>query len=1494
MAQPKNYERDSNGIRLDNGGMNTVLPTEVIPPGKYPYLQNVRKFVDGKMTSRPPQTTAIETASFPVNSIRRLNDSTPDGPPSGSVLIYGDTFGNLYAGATKILSLALSGNMLNMVPFRPNASVQPWMYVSDRVALYKVRSDGLVRKTGIKEPQTAPSVSTQSITASGTVSIPGTTRPWSNVSGQNAAYNYGDTGDGTNPVIILTSVAGSKITINVVGSVIIGGVGYVASDAGPTGPSNPGHYVISSFSTILVAAFTDSSGNIIAGSPSAPSVISVGSSITLTVPSGATQLQLGVDGTGGSFSANSGSFTASYTITTSAVTPTVGLIGNVTAYYWGDSPHSGPTAQYIWKNAADTGGSGTVRDISTAAGSTTGNSLIFDSAGSDGTQPVEWTTLNTDGTPSGQKVVFSPALESEGYQDFNMCIVGNIFIPAGGTYNISISYKDNVLWGIGNNASWSGSGSTTGGFGQTMTVVNKLPLLPAPVISGSGGVVGHQSVAVTFPAAGIYPIEIDWDYWYHSGRTLVVQCNGATIAPMTTSVKINVQYRYRFRASESGARSNPSPASVQQQIPAIANTVTPEWSSDPQVDKVDFFRIDSNLDNWTFCATGPNTNPPTPITDTSLDADIANNEILEFDNYEPFPSIDLPRKGTCNVIGGVIHWASGDQFNLRWLPGTQVLIGSPQQNAYKLYNRPTSTTTMIATGVPDGINLVFEIPEPILAAQPLASTWGPSDNIPYQFGCYDPLRPGTLYYGKAYNPDSAPQTNQIEVTHPSEILMNGVMCDGVSVLMSTENAWTIYPTYTNAYATVQGVSGQAFTLIKAPVERGLYIRPAIATNGKVIVFRAKDSIRIMSAQGGDQSITDDIRNLFPQAGENPSSAPSPVTIGGYTVNPPNDGVAESQSLSIVQDYIYYDYQDVNGVRVTLVYDIHAKGWMVDVYQWPVIRHYLDEGKIVNGTLLGCQDNTIRNLSNTNGAEVGQCAVLTRCENFGDARSLHQIGDVFYRAQIQNGSTVNIALYGDRYQSALTGYVPNVLNGNGKIQPYIVDWSTSIGPEVLDIASIFTWPLGDNTFIELWQPNWIDKPESVNDRVTDWDDCGYLGAKFVQGLVLEADTNGVGKILYVQDSDTMTLTLVDQDPVVFSGQSVQTFTFNTPIIAHSLRIVSSDGVSWRMWGVQWIYEKYAEKVDDIVSDFESPNGGKAMFVQGFLLEADTQNQAKNISVQNGDDLTMHVPDQSPATFNGRSYKVFTFSTPFIAHSLRLLGLEPQTGIVTWRKFNLQWIFEPYAESADDIVSDFQSPGGGAAMFIQGFILEADTGNVVKSFDVQSGDDLSIHMPDSDPVAFNGRTTKAFSFNPPFVAHSVRLLGQGTVAWRKFNLQWVFQPYPEAVTNYQTEPSSHGFKGFLHIREFNLAYISTAPVSLILTFDQWPSITLTFPSSNGSMAKVKMPCYTNKFKTVAYQVISTQPVRIFKGMCEVKVGVWGRSGSYENINPFGGPSTDAAPI
>jgi hypothetical protein len=424
------------------------------------------------------------------------------------------------------------------------------------------------------------------------------------------------------------------------------------------------------------------------------------------------------------------------------------------------------------------------------------------------------------------------------------------------------------------------------------------------------------------------------------------------------------------------------------------------------VDLCDYYRIDSVVSDFTYVATGPNDNLGgggfnTQIVDLLLDTQLGN-QLLELDNFEPFPSIDVPQKGICNVSAGVITWVSGGaikgntiQFNLRWLAGTIIEIGSPTSLAYTMIARPTSTTTIAIPDVPDGTGLQYVIEEPILANQPLPYMFGPTDNINFTLAVGDPLRPGTLYWCKGSNLDSAPDTNQMDVTHPSEPLVNGAMSAGRGVLFSTERAWIILPNFFNALATATGTSGSTWTLQDTGITRGLYIPRCLAIEGGGnIFFRVKDGIHFSPQGGASKSITDE--DLYPLFQHENQAAPVPVTIGGFTAYPPNDNLPQLQKFEIADGYLYYDYVDATGNGRTLVFDIQAMGWVIDAYSIPVTCHRLEEG-VANGTYVGCSDGTIRQMS-ASGTETATAAVMMPAFDAGDTRANKHWGDLYIEAE----------------------------------------------------------------------------------------------------------------------------------------------------------------------------------------------------------------------------------------------------------------------------------------------------------------------------------------------------------------------------------------------------------------------------------------------------------------------------------------------------------------
>jgi hypothetical protein len=235
----------------------------------------------------------------------------------------------------------------------------------------------------------------------------------------------------------------------------------------------------------------------------------------------------------------------------------------------------------------------------------------------------------------------------------------------------------------------------------------------------------------------------------------------------------------------------------------------------------------------------------------------------------------------------------------------------------------------------------------------------------------------------------------------------------------------------------------------------------------------------------------------------------------------------------------------------------------------------------------------------------------------------------------------------------------------------------------------------------------------------------------------------------------------------------------------------------------------------------------------------------------------------------------------------------TILYTWQP---SWIPKP--ENIYDRVSDWVDLEG--AKFIQGYSIMADSFNVPKTLQLQSGDDQSIHSLVEIPsggIAFNKQTRKVFSC-VPFIAHTVRRVSDDGVAWRVFEEEPIFQPFPELQMNWTTELTSLEGVGFQHLRYMNVAYLSTTPITLVFNVDTGNGSiapnTITIPSSGGTQAKLFMQMSFNKWKLIGFTATSSSSFRLWLPDLELWCRSWGSSASYRQLKPFGGNSSPSAPV
>jgi hypothetical protein len=329
--------------------------------------------------------------------------------------------------------------------------------------------------------------------------------------------------------------------------------------------------------------------------------------------------------------------------------------------------------------------------------------------------------------------------------------------------------------------------------------------------------------------------------------------------------------------------------------------------------------------------------------DDASDAAATVGEPLDFDNFEPWPSVDVPLTLTVGVAGVTSITVVGTAIQIlgpstaflqsgpRWLGGTLITLDG--QSTYTLWNRPTPIAgglqmrTVENMGAPSPTTVFIE--EPIVANQPNPFLVGPdSFGVIYAMG--DPLRPGFVSVSKQYAPDMT-ANNVLDLTPPSEPMMGGQVIDGITALASSARWWQLQqPGFTTATQWLK---------VEIPAGRGLAAPYGHCTDGKFIYFWANDGIYAMIMGFPAQSLTDaDIGNIFPHDG----IAGQDITYNGSTVYAPAYRCSEEFRLTIANNMLRAHYVDSNDNRRTLIFDMSLgsdgnarNAWSVENYNDPI-------------------------------------------------------------------------------------------------------------------------------------------------------------------------------------------------------------------------------------------------------------------------------------------------------------------------------------------------------------------------------------------------------------------------------------------------------------------------------------------------------------------------------------------------------------------------------
>lgn len=537
-----------------------------------------------------------------------------------------------------------------------------------------------------------------------------------------------------------------------------------------------------------------------------------------------------------------------------------------------------------------------------------------------------------------------------------------------------------------------------------------------------------------------------------------------------------------------------------------------------------------------------------------------------FDFYQPFTFLDTPKSGTCNIVGTKFTKISGDNLNISWPRGVQVLINGKLN---QLYTNPSSTTQVELekdmgnlTGVP------FEIKSPLLTGQPLPTIFGPfgeGNSGLVIFGIGNQKAAGTLYWLDGNFPDTQSDLNFLEITSPSEPILAGVMYDGYAFIFTNKRSFYLMSTFQS------GTFG--FTARESNGSRGVFSPYSICSGKDYIYFLSEngDGIYRVAGNGVPECLTNEsLYNLFIHNGVFPSSItliPNPIfTSDGTIVNPPDFTKPNELRLFDSNEYIFFRFIDTTNKQACLVFDKRIKDWIsYDTYLNDSVNVFYQEEIQSTSKLLVGIDGAIGIFNSATSREDSiDSTVLPFFSDFGDSNLLKQLDEIVIDADQGIGG---LSYYIFRDSGIGLNFIAIPGDVNHKRQKFVKTIGTA-NTNIKNIVTRYTWKL--NSLVKLYEQQYyyIPREDKIFDRPSDVSNSNLMQDKWYQGIIITADTNGKDKTLkFLNDAGILKSTII----INTTGKQTLSRSFPIPFISHSITRISDDGIDWIFYDEEYKFD-----------------------------------------------------------------------------------------------------------------------------------------------------------------------------------------------------------------------------------------------------------------------------------------------------------------------------------
>lgn len=777
-----------------------------------------------------------------------------------------------------------------------------------------------------------------------------------------------------------------------------------------------------------------------------------------------------------------------------------------------------------------------------------------------------------------------------------------------------------------------------------------------------------------------------------------------------------------------------------------------------------FYRRGGSLPtDWTYL--GTNTSDGGTFQDTFTDTEQAASTVLEFNNYQPVPTVDS-----------------------------------------------TGTT---------------------LLNQPLASLWGPLDDLIY--GCGDKYRPGHVYFCKRGNPDSWPDDYLTEVCSPSEQLQAGCLYGGQSFVYSKERLYVLYPSFGSDDITVSATVTQC--------KKGMVNRWGLAVGIGGMYFVAEDGI-YRTAGGPEEWLSKKIDPLFH----------GKAVRGMYPID---FNYPAAIRLEIHENELFFMYRDTQANRICWVYNIPYGFWRPYIFEREVSSCYSDEGgeDLIFGALNDGEAYTHTGFSDDGNAIP--CSVRTLINNFSRPREEKRLGDQFLDFDSQG---VALALQNRVNDEIIENAIQGLTSASGRTRAIFDSFGTT-PQRVRNISTEISWESATAAPI-IYQLGtaYIIEPEITINRVTQWEDLNHPDESYLTGVTFDCDTGNENREIIVEYDFGGAIGVAATLNVVADGRHKVKFSWPA-VQAHKVRIRPNDDCqAWQLFKVDWIAQPEPPRIAKWDIHFEN---AWDQYYTGLDLYCDTNGADKTIEVY-VDGILIKTE-----TVNTNGRKVHHITLPWgRGHVFRFVATDNNEGLL----YEYRWFLQEEPSEQANWNQNFTVAGTEADKYLKAIVFQCDTFGQTKNVTVEC-DGVVV---ETLAINSNGRKVIQVAF-PQHLGRVFRVYPVDGNPGRLYSLWWVFDQEPLALDRWETQEITHGLSGWFFPTLMHVCIKSTAEVMLeVIAYNQdgiATSYTYSIPETDGVKRKLFVGLKPTKGVLYKYILTSADPFWLYREETVVKVREWG---------------------